>query len=88
MRTTLTIDDSLMQKLKDEAHQSGVPLKQVVNSALEIGLRNLHKDQALPKHHGKTYAMGMPRGINLDKALQAASALEDDETTRKLEMRK
>jgi len=88
MRTTLTIDDAIMKRLKEEAHHSNLPLKQVVNTALEIGLRNLHD---APKHKDvalKTYSMGMPRNLDLDKALQIASAMEDDEIVRKMTIRK
>ena len=35
-----------------------------------------------------TQAMGLRPGVNLDKALQLASALEDEEIVRKLEVRK
>ena len=88
MRTTLTIDDSIMKRLKEEAHQSGLPLKQVVNTALEIGLRNLHQAQQQKKYTLKTHSMGMPRNIDFDKALQIASSLEDTEIFRKLKIRK
>ncbi len=87
MRTTLTVDDSIMQKLKDEAHKSGVPLKQVVNTTLEIGLRNLHQKQR-QKYKLKTFSMGSPLVVDIDKALQVASKMEDDEIIRKLEIRK
>ena len=87
MRTTLTVDDDIIKKLKDEAHRTGVPLKQVVNTALEIGLRNLHKKQRR-KFKLKTYSMGSPLVADLDKALQIASKIEDDEIIRKLEIRK
>lgn len=88
MRTTLTIDDSIMQQLKKEAHDAGLPLKQVVNTALDLGLRHLHKKQQRRKYKLKTYSMGTPKGINLDKALYVASLLEDDEIIRKTEIRK
>lgn len=59
-----------------------------VNTTLEIGLRNLHKDRNRQNFRLTTDAMGKPQGIPLDKALQIAAALEDDETVRKLEARK
>ena len=88
MRTTLTIDEAIMRKLKKEAHDSGKPLKKVVNTTLEIGLRHLHKTPKSRKYKLKTYAMGLPQGINLDKALQIASGLENEEILRKLTVRK
>jgi hypothetical protein len=88
MRTTLTIDDAIMQKLKEEAHRSGRSMKSVVNMALEIGLRNLDRNPRQKKYHLKTYSMGRPQAVSLDKALQIAAALEDEEIVRKMEVRK
>ena len=87
MRTTLTVDDDIMRKLKDEVHRTGFPLKQIVNTTLEIGLRNLHKKQQR-KYKLKTFSMGSSLVVDLDKALQIASKMEDDEIIRKMEIRK
>jgi hypothetical protein len=38
MRTTLTIDDATAKALKDLAHRSNKPFKQVVNETLRAGL--------------------------------------------------
>lgn len=38
MRTTLTVDDDLMARLKEEAHRRRVPFRDVVNEALRRGL--------------------------------------------------
>ncbi len=88
MRTTLTIEDSIMQQLREKAHKTGLPMKHIVNTALELGLRRFHKRPRGSRYSLKTYPMGAPRGVNLDKALQAASMLEDEEIVRKLEVRK
>lgn len=41
MRTTLTIEDSLAELLKKQAHETGKPFKQVVNEALRAGLEQV-----------------------------------------------
>jgi hypothetical protein len=38
MRTTLTLDDDLMQSLKDEANRRRVSFRDVVNDAIRRGL--------------------------------------------------
>ena len=38
MRTTLTIEDHLARALKERAHRTGKPFKQVVNEMLRAGL--------------------------------------------------
>ncbi len=87
MRTTLTIEDSIMKRLRQEAYDAGVPLKKMVNMVLETGLRNLHnksgKDIPL-----QTYAMGDPSRINFDKALALVSSLENENILKKLELGK
>jgi hypothetical protein len=89
MRTTLTVDDNLMQLLREAAFKRGLPLKAIVNRALRAGLEVLENpQQPAPPYVPTTHAMGQARGVNLDKALAVAAALEDDETVRKLQLRK
>lgn len=89
MRTTLTLDDQLAAALKKRAFETGKSFKEVVNEALRTGL---NADQALPKAKPfkvKAVSMGGPLpGINLDKALQLAGELEDEEIIRKMQLRK
>ncbi len=88
MRTTLTIDDYLMRELKEEAHRTGKPLKKVVNEAIRAGLAHLKNPPSPKPYTCKTYPMGYPPHLNLDKALAIAALLEDDEITRKLSLKK
>lgn len=88
MRTTLTIDDHIMQELKKEVYRSGQPMKKVVNEALRAGLQQLRKPEPGKPYRCKTYSMGYPPKVNLDKALEIASLLEDEEIIRKLSLRK
>lgn len=88
MRTTLTIDDQLLDSLKQAAQQSGRPFKQVVNEALRLGLHELKQPKARP-YHLPAAKMGQPRGHgDLDRALLLADTLEDVAIASKLEMRK
>lgn len=86
MRTTVTLDPDVVAKLKALARQRGLSFKQALNQAVREGLRSRRKSPpSLPRY---AQPMGLRPGINLDKALQLASALEDEETVRKLEVRK
>ena len=38
MRTTLTLDDDLAAKLKEESRRAGRPFKEIVNETLRAGL--------------------------------------------------
>ncbi len=88
MRTTLTIDDVLYRDLKELAHKTRTPLKRVIDRVLRSGVRHLDRRPAKEPLRVRTFAMGDVSGVNLDKALGLASALEDEERTRKLALRK
>jgi hypothetical protein len=86
MRTTPTLNDSLVNELKTIAQETGKPFKQVVNETLFIGLQ--YRKPAQPYHLKPTKLGQLYPGINLDKARQLASALEDEAFVAKLEQRK
>lgn len=90
MRTTLTLDDRLFKELKTLAVEKNAPFKEVVNQALRAGVDSLrHGERTRPPVRIKTYRMGPPLpGVNLDKALALAAALEDEEIVRKMRLQK
>jgi hypothetical protein len=88
MRTTLTLDDHLAKELKEVAHRSGKPFKVVVNETLRNGL-SAPSAKAAPKPFKlETASLGFYPGVNIDKALQLADEMEDEEIIRKMELRK
>ncbi|OQX10091.1 MAG: DUF2191 domain-containing protein [Desulfobulbaceae bacterium A2] len=88
MRTTLTIDDQLSVALREVAHRSGKPFKQVVNEALRKGLNAFEHPPAQP-YRLRPASLGTVRaGIHLDKALALADDLEDAVIATELELRK
>ena len=88
MRTTLTLEADVARSLREEAARSGRPLKSVVHEALRAGLA-ARKARPARRYRLKPVPLGgvLP-GIDLDKALAVADALEEREIARKLEMRK
>lgn len=88
MRTTLTLDDDLARELREEARRTGRPFKQVVNEALRTGLADKRGRPARRYRLTPVSLGGVVPGIDLDKALRLAEALEDDAIARKLELRK
>lgn len=88
MRTTLTIDDRIVKALKDLAHRSNRPFKEVVNETLRAGLSAKEERKAKP-YVVRPASLGGPLpGINLDKALALADAIEDQEIVAKMQLRK
>jgi hypothetical protein len=88
MRTTLTIDDGLAKALKELAHQSNKPFKQVVDETLRAGLRAAQARPGRPYKLKPASLGGASPGINLDRALALADALEDQELATKMQLRK
>jgi len=86
MRTTVTIDPDLAAKLRGIARERGITFKDTLNTVLRAGLgaeTRSPRPYRLPARR-----LGLRPGIDLDKALRLAAAMEDDETIRKLELRK
>jgi hypothetical protein len=88
MRTTLTIDDGLAKALKELAHKSNKPFKQVVNDILRAGLSAAQERPARSYRLKPASLGGVSPGIDLDRALALADAIEDQEIAAKMRLRK
>ena len=90
MRTTLTLDEPIATALKNAAHRSGKPFKQVVNETLRAGLK-ASKASALASRPYRLKPASLGGALapaDLDKALQLADILEEGELRRNLDQRK
>ena len=86
MRTTVRIDDELLERLKEQARKENTSLTRLLDRTLRAGLQASHKPgRPRRRYREQSHAMGAPR-IKLDKAL--AAALEDEEIVRELRGRK
>jgi hypothetical protein len=85
MRTTVTLDDDVAAAVQRLARERGLPFKQALNALLRVGLSSgtSSRPYAVPSR-----ALGLRPGVDLDKALRLVGELEDEETVRKLELRK
>jgi hypothetical protein len=88
MRTTLTIDDHLARALKELGHRSGKSFKQVVNETLGAGLGATGASRRKPYRMKPVSLGGVVPGVNVDKALALAAAIEDQELAAKMRLRK
>ncbi len=86
MRTTVDIDPILLEQLRLEAVRRGTSVKALLNSALRAGL-TARVAEPPATYRLNTVSLGSPR-VNLDRALQLADALEDEEHGRDLQLRK
>jgi len=89
MRTTITLDDDVFKRLKETAHHAGKPFKQVVNETLRRGIAANDAPPRARRYRLETSSLGgTSPGVDIDKALQLADALEDEAILHKLEARK
>ncbi len=82
----MTIDPDLAAKLRRIAQERGISFKEALNGTLRAGL-GANAGTARP-YRLRTRRLGLRPGIELDRALHLAAALEDEETVRRLELRK
>lgn len=83
MRTTITLDPDVEALVAKAMRERGLSFKQAVNEALRRGL----DDEADAPYELPAFDMGAP-SVNLDRALQMAGELEDQELLRKMRLGK
>lgn len=64
-RTTLTLEDDVMARLRETARRTGRPLKAVVNDAIRAGL-DPKRPQRTPPFRVRARKLGLRPGIDLD----------------------
>jgi hypothetical protein len=82
MRTTLTIDDDLMLRLKEEAHRRRVPFRDVVNAALRRSFEVAPERRRVPVV--RVYASRLRPGFDPAGFNRLADELEDEGFAEKL----
>lgn len=79
MRTTVTLDPDTEQLIRRRMRERGMSFKEALNDTIRGGAGT-----APPKRFvTETASMGESR-VNLDRALQTAADLEDDELLRRM----
>jgi hypothetical protein len=86
LRTTVTLDPDVDAALRRLARERGVSFKEVLNETLRAGLGA--RAQPPKRYRLRPRRLGLRPGIDLDRALQLAAAMEDEATARELELRK
>lgn len=89
MRTTLTIEDALAKQLREIARRSGRSFQQVVNDALRAGIVDGQIAMASKPYRLIPQSMGaVDSRLNLDRTLDLAARLEDEELASKFRLRR
>ena len=84
MRTTVTLDPDVAALVQRQMRERGLTFKAALNEAIRAGLAGRHPASPVST---PTFPMGGP-AVPLIKALTLAADLEDEETARRLALRK
>jgi len=85
MRTTIRLDDDLIDQIRAQARKEKASLTRLLNRAVRAGLQagSTHpREQSI--YREQVHSMGVPR-LTLDKAHSLAAKLEDEGIVRRLE---
>lgn len=66
MRTTLTLDEDVVAKLRQEMTRTGAGMKEVVNAFLRRGLEAPRAEEIARPFAVQAQSMGLRAGIDLD----------------------
>jgi hypothetical protein len=80
MRTTLSIDDDVLERARAVSAKLGTPFKKVVNQALRVGLDQVEQPAKYRRYKTKPRAMGLMSGCNLDNIRELLSELEGEDS--------
>lgn len=80
MRTTVTLDDDTLAVIKRRMAEQGTSFKEALNDAIRDGAAQRPAPRAFTT---RTADLGVPT-VSLDRALQLAGELEDEELIRRL----
>ena len=83
MRTTLTLDPDVADRIERAVRVSGRSFKATVNDALRIGLGITDKPVEPPPFKIRVFVNGLQPGIDPDKMNQLVDELEAEEFARK-----
>ena len=78
MRTTLTLEEDVLEKARAVACQLRVPFKTVVNEALRLGLSEVEKPAKQRQYEMTPRAMGLRRGYSLDNIQEVLAQAEGE----------
>jgi hypothetical protein len=85
MRTTIDLDETLLERLRNAAHFEGVSFKAMLHRVILRGLDTAPRPAAEVRYETPTFSMGKVReGVDLVKARWIADDLEDEEIMRKM----
>lgn len=78
MRTTLSIDDDVLQKAKSVAAEKRLPLRTMINGALRAGLNAMATPADAVPYQTKPHRLELKAGRNLDNIQELLAKVEGE----------
>jgi len=80
MRTTISIDDDVLERARSTAARIGVPFKTVINEALRAGLGKVALPPRTLSYKTESRKMGLRQGRNLDNIQDLLAQIEGEDS--------
>lgn len=79
MRTTLTIDDDILEKARAIGKKRRTPFRQVINEALRAGLERAEVAATARTYRTQPHPLGLKRGKDLDNIQELLAQVEGED---------
>ena len=80
MRTTLSIDDDVIERARAVSAKLNTPFKTIVNEALRVGLDQVEQPAKQRQYKTKPHKMGLRQGRNLDNIQELLAQIEGEDS--------
>jgi len=80
MRTTVSIDDDVMERARAVAAKQGAPFKRVINEALRAGLDRVEQPGKCRPYKTRPRKMGLKTGRSLDNIQELLAQIEGEDS--------
>jgi hypothetical protein len=80
MRTTLTIDDDVIERARAVAAKLRKPFRTIVNEALRAGLDRVEQPAKQRPYETNPHAMGLRSGRNIDNIQELLAQIEGEDS--------
>jgi len=79
MRTTLTLDPDVAAKARKGAAKLGKPFKEVINTALRLGLDEVLKPAPAKPYRTRPRPLGLRQGLSYDNIAELLARAEGED---------
>jgi len=84
MRTTLTLEPDVAERIRQEIRRSGKGMKAVINDLLRLGLGRTGKAREPARFEVEPHPFRFKPGLDLDRMNQLVDELEAEEVAQRL----